>query len=67
MLTSSDLIRLPCTPGLIEGGIAFACRSLASSSRRMGNSPLVRLRSQVGRVATELTFRHMLGGQAIPF
>ena len=29
MLNPSDLIHLPYTPSLTEGGITFACRSLA--------------------------------------
>lgn len=67
MLSTSDLIHLPYTPDLTEGGIAYACRSLAYTYDRMGGSPLDRLRRIVGGVAVELAFRRYLSGQAIPF
>lgn len=67
MLRSSDLIRLPYTPDLTEGGIAYACRSLAYTYDRMGGSPLQRLRRIVAGVAMELAFRRFLGEQAVPF
>jgi hypothetical protein len=67
MLTSTDLLRLRYTPDLTEGGIAYACRSLASTSDRMGSAPLDRLRRIVGGVAAELAFRRYLSEQAIPF
>lgn len=67
MITPSDLIHLPYTPDLTEGGIAYACRSLACSYGRMGGSPVDRLRHVVGRVAAELAFRRYLSGQAVPF
>jgi len=38
MITSTDLLHLPYTPDLTEGGIACACRSLASTYLRMGGS-----------------------------
>jgi hypothetical protein len=40
MITSSDLLHLPYTPDLTEGGIAYACRALASTSERMSGSQL---------------------------
>jgi len=67
MLTSTDLLHLPYTPDLTEAGITYACRSIASTSDRMGGSPLDRLRRIVGRVAAELAFRRYLSEQAIPF
>jgi hypothetical protein len=67
MLTSTDLLHLPYTPDLTEAGIAYACRSLSSTSDRMGGSPLDRLRHIVGRVAVELAFRRYLSEQAVPF
>ncbi len=67
MLTSTDLLHLPYTPDLTEAGIAYACRSIASTSDRMGSSPLNHLRRIVGGVAAELAFRRYLSEQAIPF
>ena len=67
MITSTDLLHLPYTPDLTEGGIAYACRSLAYTYGRMGGSPVDRLRRIVGGVAAELAFRRTLSEQAIPF
>ena len=67
MLTSTDLLHLPYTPDLTEGGISYACRSLATTSGRMGGSPVDRLRRIVGGVAAELAFRRTLSEHAIPF
>jgi hypothetical protein len=67
MLNRDDLLRLPFTPDLTEGGIAYACRSLASTSGRMGGFPLNHLRQVVAEVAVELAFRRYLSGQGIPF
>ncbi len=67
MLSSQDLLHLPYTPELTEGGIAYACRSLAYTYDRMGGSPLDRLRRIVGGVAVELGFRRYLVEQGIPF
>lgn len=67
MLTVSDLLHLPFTPDLTEGGIAYACRSLAYAYNRMGDLPFDRLRHIVAGVAVELAFRRYLGQQAVPF
>jgi hypothetical protein len=67
MLTSTDLLRLPYTPDLTEGGIAYACRSLACTYGHMDASPVDRLRRIVGGVAAELAFRRILSEQGIPF
>ncbi|MGC1378531.1 MAG: hypothetical protein WA821_20030 [Anaerolineales bacterium] len=67
MITSSDFIKLPYTPDLTEGGIAYATRSLPYTYDRMGGSLYSRLRRIVGGVAVELAFRRYLGEQAIPF
>ena len=67
MITSTDLLHLPYTPDLTEGGIAYACRSLASSHSRMGDSTVDRMRRIVAGVAVELAFRRTLTEQAIPF
>ncbi len=67
MLTPSDLIRLPYTPDLTEGGIAYALRSLTYAFERAGSSPYDRLRRVVANVAVELAFRRYLSQQNIPF
>jgi hypothetical protein len=67
MVTASDLLRLPYTPDLTEGGIAYAVRSLPYTYDRMGGSPFDRLRRIVAGVAVELAFRRHLGEQDIPF
>ena len=67
MISSSDLLRLPFTPDLTEGGIAYAIRSLPYTYNRMGGSPYDRLRRIVAGVAVELAFRRYLSEQNIPF
>jgi hypothetical protein len=67
MLTESDLIHLPYTPDLSEGGIAYACRSLACAYDHPGSSTMDDLRRIVGEVAVELAFRRHLTEQAVPF
>ena len=67
MITSSDLISFPYTPDLSEGGIAYACRWLAGTYERMGDSPAERLRRNAGGAALELAFRRHLSAQAVPF
>ena len=67
MLTSTDLLHLTYTPDLTEGGIAYACRMLASTAERTGGSMLEHLRHSVAEVAAELAFRRYLSEQAIPF
>jgi hypothetical protein len=67
MLHETDLIRLPYTPDLTEGGIAYACRSLAYTYNRMGGTMFSRLRRIVVGVAVELALRRYLYGQNVPF
>ncbi len=67
MLTEPDLLHLPYTPDLSEGGIAYACRSLAYTYDRMGGSPVDRMRRIAAGVAVELAFRRYLGEQEVPF
>lgn len=67
MLTERDFIRLPYTPDLTEGGIAYACRSLAHTYNRMGSAPFNRLRRIVAGVAVELAFRRYLHEQNVSF
>jgi len=67
MITIEDFLRLPYTPDLTEGGIAYACRSLPHTYNRMGGSPFDRLRRIVAGVAVELAFRRCLSQRDIPF
>src|SRR5688500_3543570 len=67
MISTSDLIHLPYTRDLTEGGIAYAVRSLPYTYNRMGGSPYDRLRRIVAGVAVELAFRRYLSEQDIPF
>jgi hypothetical protein len=67
MISTSDFIKLPYTPDLTEGGIAYATRSLPHTYDRMGGSLYSRLRRIVGGVAVELAFRRYLGEKDIPF
>ena len=67
MITSSDLISLPYTPDLSEGGIAYAGRWLAGMYGRLGEAPADRLRRCAAGAAVELAFRRHLTGQAVPF
>ena len=67
MISASDLLRIPYTPDLTEGGIAYASRSLPHTYDRMGGSPFDRLRRIVAGVAVELAFRRYLTQQNVPF
>jgi len=67
MISPSDLIHLPYTRDLTEGGIAYATRSLPYTYNRMGGSPYDRLRRIVAGVAVELAFRRHLSEKNIPF
>ncbi|MFH1906378.1 MAG: hypothetical protein ABIL11_03190 [Chloroflexota bacterium] len=66
MLTPSDLIRLPYTPDLTEGGIAYACCSLAYTYDRMGGTAFDRLRRIVGGVAWSWPFAAILRSRIFP-
>jgi hypothetical protein len=67
MITSSDLLRLPYTRDLTEGGIAYALRSLPYLYNRAGASPYDSLRRAVASAALQLAFRRYLSQQNIPF
>jgi hypothetical protein len=67
MISSSDLIHLPYTRDLTEGGIAYALRSLPYTYNRAGGSPYDRLRRVVAGAAVELAFRRYLSEHDIPF
>ena len=67
MMLISNLIHLPYTRDLTEGGIAYALRSLPYTYNRVGGSPYDRLRRTVANVAVELAFRRYLSEQNVPF
>lgn len=73
MISPTDLIHIPYTRDLTEGGIAYAVRSLPYTFNRAGGhhkgviSPYDRLRRTVASVAVELAFRRYLSEQNIPF
>lgn len=67
MISVSDLLHLPYTSDLTEGGIAYAVRSLPYTYDRMGGSPYDRLRRIVAGVAVELAFRRYLSEHDIHF
>jgi len=67
MLTANNLLRLPYTPDLTEGGIAYALRSLSYVYQRAGTPLYGRLRRTVANVAVELAFRRYLATQNIEF
>lgn len=67
VITANDFIRLPYTPDLTEGGIAYALRSLVTIFEREGRSPYDRLRRIVASTAVELAFRRHLSQNEIPF
>jgi len=67
MIKSSDILRLPYTPNLTEGGIAYVLRSLSSSFDSLSGKPYDRIRRVVAGVAVELAFRRYLSQQNIPF
>jgi hypothetical protein len=67
VISVSDFVKLPYTPDLTEGGIAYAIRSLTYSFDPMSGSLYSRLRRIVGSVVVELAFRRYLTQQGIPF
>jgi hypothetical protein len=67
MISAADILRLPYTLDLTEGGIAYALHSLPYTYNRMGGSPYARLRRIVAGVAVELAFRRYLAEHEIPF
>ena len=64
---SAELLRLPYTRDLTEGGIAYALHSLPRVHQRPGDLLYDRLRRTVAGAAVELAFRRHLVEQNIPF
>ena len=67
MLSPTSPLRLPIPRDLIEGGIAYAVRSLPHTFDRKDGSPYDRLRRNVAGVAVELAFRRHLSSLEIPY
>lgn len=67
MIGIQDLVELPFTPDLTEGGITYACRSLPHTYGRLGRSSIDRIRRRTGEAIVELAFRRYLSRQSIPF
>ena len=67
MISVSDFLHIAYTHDLIEGGIAYALRSLPYRFQRAGGSPYDRIRGAVAEAAVELAFRRYLSEQDIPF
>ena len=67
MISAPDILRLPFSPDLTEGGIALALRSLTLNYDRTSGSLYARLRRIVSGVAVELAFRRCLAEKDIPF
>jgi hypothetical protein len=67
VLKPSDLLRLPYTRDLTEGGIAYALHSLSHLHHRTNSSLYEHLRRVVAGTAVELAFRRYLAERGIPF
>ncbi|MCA2001703.1 MAG: hypothetical protein LDL51_07555 [Chloroflexi bacterium] len=62
MLSPSDLLRLPYSPDLTEGGIAYALLSL-----QYGEFSWENLQNRTARAIVEIAFRRFLFQQGVPF
>jgi hypothetical protein len=67
MISAADIIRLSYTPDLIEGGIAYALRTLPYTFDRADGSIYDRMRRIVANAAVELAIRRYLVQNNIPF
>jgi hypothetical protein len=67
VVKSANLIHIPYTRDLTEGGIVYALRSLPYVYTRAGSSIYDRLRRTVASTAVELAFRRYLSEQNVPF
>lgn len=67
MISTADLIHLPYTRDLTEGGIAYALRSLPYTYNRTGGPSYDRMRRIIAGITVELAFRRYLGEHNIPF
>lgn len=67
MIAAEDILCPPCTPDLIQSGIAYACRSLSHSHPGAGPLAYGWLRRTAAATAVELAFRRRLVEQHVPF
>src|SRR5512134_3712224 len=67
MISACDILHLPCTRDLIQGGIAYALRSLPYNFKHGGSSTYERLQHLVAEIVVEIAFRRYLSQQNIPF
>lgn len=67
MITADDILRLPCTPELVEEGIEYACRTLSHDYVGPGRTSYERLRRAAARAIVELAFRRHLAEKDVPF
>jgi hypothetical protein len=67
MISVSDILYLPGTRDLMEGGIAYALHALPYQFQRVGGSTYDRLRRSAAGAAVELAFRRYLSEHGIPF
>ena len=67
MITAVDVLHLPYTHDLTEGGIVYALHALPHAYPRTGGSPYDSLRRAVTGAAVELAFRRYLAQHNIPF
>ncbi len=67
MISACDILHLPCNRDLIQGGIAYALRSLPYNFQRGGSSIYDQLRHAAVEGVVELAFRRYLSEQRIPF
>jgi len=67
MINTADILHLPYTRDLTEGGIAYALRSLPYLYNRTRGSLYDPLRRVVTGAAVQLAFRHHLSERNIPF
>lgn len=67
MISACDILHLPCSRDLIQGGIACALHSLPYNFQHGGSSTYDRLRYAVAEGVVEIAFRRYLSEQNIPF
>ncbi len=67
MITAADLLPLPFTPDLVEGGTAYALRVLPHLRLHREASAAERLRRIAAGASVELAFRRHLTGLGLPF
>lgn len=67
MISTSDIIKLPFTPDLIESGTSYALRAVTQGQNQSTGSIYTLMRRRACGVAVELAFRRYLMHKNIPF